>query len=156
MHHSFTNCEAGAQCGHCLNRQHTHTDAPPPAKPLIPPVPQHIQITTCGLTAQAVQDEVQTVCVPQQKLAHWPPALCQFTHITAINLSGNAITYLPQAVQNLQGLQQLVVSRNALGSLPPEISALTALTELDVGSNNIKKLPDTLCALTGLKVCCDP
>jgi hypothetical protein len=75
----------------------------------------------------------------------------QFSHLTSINFSGNAITFIPQSVQDLQGLQQLLVSRNNLGSLPPEIGMLTALTELDVGSNSIRKLPDALCKLTGLK-----
>lgn len=115
----------------------------------------HMQVTSCGLTAQAVQAAVAFISVSNQgqQLSYWPPAICQFRGITSINLSGNAITFIPQAVQELQGLQQLLISRNDLGSLPPEISALTALTELDVGANRISKLPDALCKLTGLKVC---
>lgn len=111
------------------------------------------QLTTCGLTAQSVQHAVASVAVPNQQLTYWPPALCQFTALTSINLSGNSLTFIPQSIKNLQGLQQLLVSRNALGCLPPEIGALTALTELGVGANSISKLPDGLCKLTGLKVC---
>lgn len=115
----------------------------------------YVQVTCCGLTAQAVQTAVTSITVINQgpRLSYWPPAVCQFTNITSINLSGNAITFIPQSIQELQGLQQLLISRNDLGSLPPEIGALTALTELDVGANKISKLPDALCKLTGLEVC---
>lgn len=115
----------------------------------------YVQVTCCGLTAQAVQTAVTSITVINQgpRLSYWPPAVCQFSNITSINLSGNAITFIPQSIQELQGLQQLLISRNDLGSLPPEIGALTALTELDVGANKISKLPDALCKLTGLEVC---
>jgi Leucine-rich repeat (LRR) protein len=113
-----------------------------------------VQVTCCGLTAQAVQGAVTSISVPNQgpQLSYWPPAVSQFSSLTSINLSGNAITFIPQSIQNLQGLQQLLLSRNDLGSLPPEIGALTALTELDVGANKLRKLPDAICSLTGLKV----
>lgn len=113
-----------------------------------------LQATACGLTAQALQHAVVSISVPNQgaQVSYWPPAICQFSNLTAINLSGNALTFIPQSVQSLKGLKQLLVSRNDLGSLPPEISALTALTELDVGCNRIKKLPDTVCQLTNLQV----
>lgn len=139
---------AGAACRRHSRRRTTHL----PATALLFPA---LQITSCGLTAQSVKKTVTSISVTGQgaQLAHVPPAVCQFTSLTSLNLSNNSITFLPQAVQDLQGLQQLLLARNDLGSLPPEIGALTALTELDVGANSIRKLPDALCKLTGLQVC---
>ncbi|KAF6263001.1 hypothetical protein COO60DRAFT_1698969 [Scenedesmus sp. NREL 46B-D3] len=112
------------------------------------------QVTSCGLTAQQAKLHIKSVSVANQgaQLAFWPPALCTFAALHSINLSGNAITSIPQSVQALTGLQVLNVARNSLTALPPEISCLTSLTELDVGRNQLAALPPTLCSLSQLQV----
>jgi hypothetical protein len=65
------------------------------------------QVTSCGLTAQQAKLHVTSVCVTNQgaQLSFWPPALCTFTGLSSINLSGNAITFIPQSIQALTGLK---------------------------------------------------
>lgn len=65
------------------------------------------QVTSCGLAAQEAAPHVTAVSVTNQgaQLAFWPPALCTFTALSSINLSGNAITFIPQSVQALTGLK---------------------------------------------------
>jgi hypothetical protein len=65
------------------------------------------QVTSCGLTAQQAKQHITSVSVINQgaQLAFWPPALCTFTALSSINLSGNAITFIPQSIQALTGLK---------------------------------------------------
>jgi hypothetical protein len=40
-----------------------------------------------------------------KQLSLWPPTLSHFSHLTTIDLSGNAITYIPQSAAALTKLQ---------------------------------------------------
>jgi hypothetical protein len=65
------------------------------------------QVTSCGLTAQQAKLHVASVCVTNQgaQLSFWPPALCTFTGLSSLNLSGNAVTFIPESIQALTGLK---------------------------------------------------
>lgn len=48
---------------------------------------------------------MRRVDVQNAQLTFWPPALGRFSGLTSINLAGNAITFIPQSIEALTGLQ---------------------------------------------------
>ena len=70
----------------------------------------------------------------------------------SLDLSGNQLTALPEAVFQLTGLKVLYLSDNQLTALPEAVSRLTGLTELYLSNNQLTALPEAVCRLTGLTV----
>lgn len=66
-----------------------------------------VQATQNGYRTGEMAASIMGISVTDQgaKLAYWPPAICQFTQLTSLNLSGNTITYIPQSVASLCSLK---------------------------------------------------
>ena len=76
--------------------------------------------------------------------------LCTFTFITKLDLSGNNIRVLPDAIGALTKLEYLDLSGNNIAVVPDAIGALTKLEYLDLGFNRIATLPTTIGGMTAL------
>lgn len=72
------------------------------------------------------------------------------THLTALDLSNNALTRMPDDVWLLTRLERLSASHNALLSLSPQIAALRQITRLALRHNRLRSLPAELFTLTAL------
>ena len=66
----------------------------------------------------------------------------QLLYITAINLSNNQLTELPESVGNLTQLTLLILDNNELNKLPESIFNLTQLTQLSLSNNQLTELPE--------------
>ncbi|GBF92074.1 hypothetical protein Rsub_04421 [Raphidocelis subcapitata] len=71
--------------------------------------------------------------------------------VTSLQLSGNFLKALPDAIGALTALRELDVSKNALPTLCNGLAALTALERLDASSNQLLALPRCLWRLSGLR-----
>ena len=77
--------------------------------------------------------------------------LCTFTFITKLELVGNDITVVPDAIGELTNLKELGLACNKIATLPASIGRLTALERLCLQSNVLRTLPDAIGTLTNLK-----
>jgi len=91
----------------------------------------HISLTNLGLDA-----------VPRWVFDH---------DLLTLDLSGNALTTLPEDIELLWSLELLDIRRNALERLPESIRALGRLQELYADENELRSLPDWLGELPELR-----
>eukprot|EP00240_Pyramimonas_obovata_P004480 CAMPEP_0118943650 /NCGR_PEP_ID=MMETSP1169-20130426/38757_1 /TAXON_ID=36882 /ORGANISM="Pyramimonas obovata, Strain CCMP722" /LENGTH=381 /DNA_ID=CAMNT_0006888953 /DNA_START=174 /DNA_END=1316 /DNA_ORIENTATION=+ len=85
--------------------------------------------------------------VPSEALALGPSA-------RVMDIGGNRLSSLPEALGSLSGLQRLRLSKNSLtfeGLPGPMLSALTNLTTLALDDNQLDRLPDALASLAQLR-----
>ena len=68
-----------------------------------------------------------------------------------LNLSGQGLTALPEAIGQLTQLLVLDLSRNQLTALPEAIGQLTQLQWLDLNDNALTALPEAIGQLTQLQ-----
>lgn len=61
--------------------------------------------------------------------------------IQTLNLAGNNLTFLPEAMRGLRGLVSLNLADNELETVPEWICELPQLRELDLTMNNLRSLP---------------
>ena len=80
------------------------------------------------------------------------PKLWQFTHLTALFLSGNHLSRLPPDISRLHNLVHLDISSNKLRSLPVELGDMVQLRELLLNDNMLRALPYELGRLFHLQV----
>lgn len=73
------------------------------------------------------------------------------THLTALYLCHNVITYLPPEISKLTNLVKLDVSNNRLTVIPPELGRLVCLKELLLFDNSIAHIPLALGTLYKLE-----
>jgi hypothetical protein len=69
-----------------------------------------------------------------------------------LDLSGLALTTIPDSIGDLAQLQSLNLAGNALVTVPAVIRALRSLHTLDLGDNEIEVLPDWIAELRGLAI----
>lgn len=73
-----------------------------------------------------------------------PLVLGWLEQLTALRLSGNALTAVPPAVQRLTGLRVLELADNRIGELPPWIGELKALQVLSLSGNRLTAWPQCI------------
>jgi internalin A len=71
--------------------------------------------------------------------------------VTRLDLSGQALTQLPEELEQLTQLQHLDLSYNQLTSIPETLGQLTQLQHLDLSYNQLTSIPETLGQLTQLQ-----
>ena len=76
-------------------------------------------------------------------LTEIPPVIWKL-QLKLLDLSGNWLTSLPDAVEQLQSLKFLLLRSNQLVSLPDSIGQLRSLSDLDLRNNNLTRLPDSI------------
>ena len=81
-------------------------------------------------------------------------AECARRRVTVLDLSGLALTSLPDEIVQLTKLTELDVSSNRFASLPPHIGQLDQLVRLDLSHNQLASLPAELGRLTQLLSLC--
>jgi len=79
-----------------------------------------------------------------------PDAIGQFTSLTTLELSQNSLTGLPDAIGRLTSLTRLHLNDNLLTGLPDAIGQFRFLTGLDLSDNRLAGLPDAIGRLTAL------
>ena len=76
--------------------------------------------------------------------------LCTFTFVTELNLGGNDIAVVPDAIGALTNLKFLDLGTNKIATLPASIGRLTALETLYLGGNKLTAVPASIGSLTAL------
>lgn len=76
--------------------------------------------------------------------------LREYPELAALDVSGNALTSLPESFGSLRGLEDLYLKDNLLPTLPNSFGSLVALNILDLSHNNLITLPKSFGNLTEL------
>ncbi|XP_018323015.1 E3 ubiquitin-protein ligase LRSAM1-like [Agrilus planipennis] len=71
--------------------------------------------------------------------------------LKVLNVSYNALTFLPNEIDQLTNLQELYVNDNHLKQLPSTICHLKYLQIFDVSTNKLKNLPENLGSMVSLQ-----
>ena len=79
-----------------------------------------------------------------------PDAIGALTNLKSLDLGGNKISTIPASIGRLTALETLYLYNNNLTAVPASIGSLTALTTLLLDSNRITKLPDWIGGMTAL------
>ncbi|HRN78018.1 MAG TPA: leucine-rich repeat domain-containing protein [Candidatus Dependentiae bacterium] len=74
-----------------------------------------------------------------------------FANLQQLNLSGNQITTIPDAIGNLANLKALNLNNNQIPTIPDAIGNLTNLESLYLPGNQITIIPDAIGNLTNLQ-----
>ncbi|WP_374939414.1 COR domain-containing protein [Tolypothrix sp. FACHB-123] len=85
-----------------------------------------------------------------QELTEIPEALAKLTNLTQLHLGGNEITEIPEALAQLTNLTQLDLSDNQITEILEALAQLTNLRVLDLSDNQITEIPEALAQLTNL------
>jgi len=109
------------------------------------------QLSEIPKSLSALKDTLQTLYVHGNALTSLPEDIDQFKHLQVLYVNGNKITKLPAALFKLTDLRELHFGMNPLTEIPAEIGNLTNLRTLSLSYLDIEKLPDSICALTNLK-----
>jgi Leucine-rich repeat (LRR) protein len=88
-----------------------------------------------------------------QGLTELPPEIGKLTQLKSLVLGkfakeksewiGNQLTALPEAIVQLQSLQQLHLGANQISAIPESLAQLQSLQELDLGHNKISVIPES-------------
>lgn len=84
------------------------------------------------------------------QLTKLPDAIGRLSQLTQLNVSENQLTELPASLTRLTNLKHLVAEHNQLERLPDELGQLTRLTDLAIGANQLRQLPASLSQLISL------
>jgi internalin A len=94
----------------------------------------------------------------EQRLTEIPPEVWEFVWLRELDLSGNHLSEIPEAIGNLRNLVSLNLSswhtipdRLKIQKLPESLGNLSALTELNISRNQLTTLPEFLGNLSELK-----
>jgi Leucine-rich repeat (LRR) protein/GTPase SAR1 family protein len=85
------------------------------------------------------------------ELTSLPEAIAALTQLQELDLSHNQLTAVPEAIAALTQLQTLDLSYNQLTAVPEAIADLTQLQVLDLSGNELTSLPEAIAALTQLQ-----
>jgi hypothetical protein len=94
------------------------------------------------------QKVIALICAVQD---HMPVSQASMRDASKLDLSGQAISSLPNLLNNYKALIDLNISRTNLSSLPAAIGDLHFLASLDASSNQIGELPLELGRLQNLR-----
>ncbi|MEH2450224.1 leucine-rich repeat protein [Nostoc sp.] len=76
--------------------------------------------------------------------------MARLEQLTSLDLSGNKLTTLSEAIARLEQLTSLDLSDNKLTTLPEAIARLEQLTSLDLSGNQLTTLPEAITCLPQL------
>ena len=99
---------------------------------------------------QALSARATELDLSGMALTELPETLGNLTQLTSLNLHSNQLTTLPETLGNLTQLTSLDLRDNQLTTLPETLGNLTQLTTLYLLSNQLTTLPETLGNLTQL------
>ena len=85
-----------------------------------------------------------------QGLTEIPEAIANLTNLTHLYLSENQIAQIPEVLANLTNLTLLHLRSNQITQIPEALAKLTNLTQLNLKSNQITQIPESLGNLTNL------
>ncbi len=85
--------------------------------------------------------------IPQELIEYCP-------NLQRLDLSGNQIQFIPDAIGNLVNLQRLDLSGNQIQVIPNAIGNLVNLQELNLSVNQIKVIPNAIGNLVNLQRLC--
>jgi len=80
-----------------------------------------------------------------------PEELGQLANLQELNLSNNRISVIPEELGQLANLQELDLSNNRISVIPEELGQLANLQELDLSNNRITAIPEALGQLANLQ-----
>lgn len=105
----------------------------------------HLALRTLSLDVLAAFPSLTALNVRGNQLTELPDALArQLPHLTLLGAADNALTTLPDSIGSLRSLQRLLLANNRLTHLPPTLASLRALETLDVRANALETLDDAL------------
>jgi Leucine-rich repeat (LRR) protein len=87
-------------------------------------------------------------------LSEVPPLVFRCSRLRRLEITDNALRFIPERLAELKHLEVLNLSGNRIQRLPETLSALTGLTHLDMRNNQLKALPPALLALSALEILC--
>ena len=84
------------------------------------------------------------------QLSQLPEAITKLQNLTMLDLRDNQFSQLPEAISKLQNLTSVNLWNNQLSQLPEAITKLQNLTWLNLGSNQLSQLPEAISKLQNL------
>ncbi len=119
----------------------------------VPLSPRKIRKTDADANSLALQEAPSTNKLTLTGLdsISLPAQIWGFKQLTTLNLSHNALTYLPDNIGLLGSLKTLLLSNNLLTTLPTTIHKLSQLKDLSLTENRLSSLPETMSQLSALR-----
>lgn len=102
-----------------------------------------------SLSNIALMENLESLSLIGMDLSEVPEWLPDLT-LTALNLSFNRLTTVPNSISELKGLARLNLMNNRLRELPGCVAKLSNLVSLDVSLNQLATTPDWLSRLSKL------
>ena len=95
---------------------------------------------------------MQELDLSGNQLTSVPEALGQLSQLQRLDLSSNRLTSVPEALGQLSQLQRLDLSSNRLTSVPEALGQLSQLQQLYLSDNQLTSVPEALGQLSQLQV----
>ena len=112
-------------------------------------IPRSIMMSTLALQSQ----HLTALRISGNKITEIPNWLFPNLHsLVELNVSNNKLTTLPENIEVLQHLKKLTVSYNKITTLPPTVAHLQNLWMLDATGNQIRLLPPRIGKLENLRL----
>ncbi|AFY42056.1 leucine-rich repeat domain-containing protein [Nostoc sp. PCC 7107] len=105
-----------------------------------------------ALIEQAAAKGWRELDLSGNKLTKIPEAIAKLTNLTGLYLHNNKITEIPQVIANLTNLIQLNLSYNQISEIPEAITQLTNLRLLSLSNNQVSEIPEEIAQLTNLRL----
>ena len=103
------------------------------------PIVDNVEHDTFGCVI--IEGNITQLGLFNRKIKKIPDELGQLKALVLLDLDGNGLTQISEAITDLHNLKTLDLRNNQLQSLPDSISRLTALETLWLENNNINYLP---------------
>jgi internalin A len=100
---------------------------------------------------KAARDKKTTLDLSGNQLTTLPEAIAQLSNLSGLDLSGNQLTTLPEAIAQLSNLRVLYLRNNQLTTLPEAIAQLSHLRVLYLRNNQLTTLPEAIAQLSNLR-----
>ncbi|XP_016144455.1 leucine-rich repeat-containing protein 20 isoform X1 [Sinocyclocheilus grahami] len=129
-----------------------------------------LDLSDCGLVSfpdgvfkmiRSCTDNIQKISLANNQIkALSNKFFLTFTQLREVDLQGNVLTTLPEAVGNMQHLISMDLSRNKLRVFPERLTDVSSLQHISVEENQITELPmeklSLMPALKSVDVRCNP
>ncbi|XP_016319938.1 leucine-rich repeat-containing protein 20-like isoform X1 [Sinocyclocheilus anshuiensis] len=129
-----------------------------------------LDLSDCGLVSfpdgvfkmiRSCTDNIQKISLANNQIkALSNKFFLTFTQLREVDLQGNVLTTLPDAVGNMQHLISIDLSRNKLRVFPERLTDVSSLQHISVEGNQITELPmeklSLMPALKSVDVRCNP